>query len=675
MATEPPRRPRRKQELPEAMRLHQWTSTKDRREAFLGLIADGRTTTQAQAEMDPPVPYDTFVSWKKRYPEFRGRLAQLQGAKWVDRVPEETALGPDSTFAERRRVYFGYRTYWHHAEMIQAIETSPAGGVTLVLLPPDHGKSTVVQDWISDRIARNPNVRIIYLTGGLDLARKAIGRQQGRLDANGAKRHGRFHLDYGPFVEPGRDGKPWAADHFTVLKATHDEQDYTMEARSWTSKIAGTRVDDLVIDDIQELSSAEQTKQMVDRFRQDFQSRVRRLGRTIIIGTRVADDDFYNALIEAGLVNKLVMLPATDQTLVDRCELDILADHWPSLTHQQKRTLRKIATELQDREVLDADDPRGIHADSVKAWMAQPLPVRQALLQLRPEEEVHGCELVDKDGGPVPHERPLCPEMWPPHALAVKRNNVGEDAWWRNFQQKPKNALDKVFPQELVESARARLLPYADTFAKMPRWRRFAGLDPSLTGGNSLVVCESDGWRLRPLFVRRDFRLTRTEAILDVIEAGWRDWRFTDLTIEENAFQKGLVNDQRLALMARNCGFRLHPHTTGINKADRQFGVASMAAMFRDDMIEWAWGDREAQQMFAPLEAELQAWRGDVPTRKLRQDLVMALWFCWLWWQKRRRSWMDENASETAERFRNPRHLPWKPGGYRELVQLSRSLP
>ena len=37
-------------------------------------------------------------------------------------------------------------SYWHHRQMIQAIEEAPLMGVTLILLPPEHGKSTTCPD-------------------------------------------------------------------------------------------------------------------------------------------------------------------------------------------------------------------------------------------------------------------------------------------------------------------------------------------------------------------------------------------------------------------------------------------------------------------------------------------------------------------------------------------------
>lgn len=663
MATEKPRiqvPARVKRELPPAMKEKQWTSTLDRRRAFIDLMASGLPLRAAMAAMDPPLPRETYNSWRARYPDFKASIDNIRGADFSRQAPEVVKITAESTFADKRYAYFGFESYWHHLQMIDAIETAPAGGVTLILVPPDHGKSTLVQDKISVDIGEDPNIRIIYLTGGLDLGRKAIGRQQGRMDEGGMRRHPRYHADYGPFRQEGRDGNPWAATHFTVMKSTHDEQDYTMEARSWTSKIAGSRVDKMIIDDIQELSSLNQTAAMAERFQQDFMSRItRRKGRVIVIGTRVGDKDFYDWLIRSGLVDKLVMLPATDGTLVDRCEMDVLAEVWPTITKDRKETLRKIPGMLDRGEKL--------HPLQEKAWLAQPEEVRQALMQLGDRQPVEPCDISE-----VPHERPLCPEMWPPHALARKRKQVGEDAWWRNFQQKPRNAKDTLFTEDLIDTARNRMSTVIETRPRIPTWRRFAGLDPSLTGGNSLIVCESNGAAMRVLSVRRDFRLTRAENIYDLIDADYKLWGFTHLTIEINAFQKALIGDERLKQMSRLRGFRMEPHTTGINKADPDFGVAQMETVFKDGQIEWAYGDERSRAMFEVLEAELFAWRPEIPTKKLRQDTVMALWFCWRYFQAHRRAWLEDDAK--VGRIVTSHKVPWKPEGYAAMNRLSRIL-
>jgi hypothetical protein len=432
------------------------------------------------------------------------------------------------------------------------------------------------------------------------MARKAIGKQQRRMEPAATLRFPRFHTAFGPFHEEGRDTRPWTKDYFTVVKADHDEQDYSMEARGWTSAIAGSRVDLLVVDDIQSLRSLSQTNDMLDTFRQDFLSRVGREGKVIVIGTRVGEKDIYQALIDNDLVDRLVQLPATEGEIAD-C----------------------------------------------------PLGAR--------------CDLPQ-----IAHEVPLCPEMWPIHDLARKRKHVGESAWWRNYQQKPRNSLDATFTEDMVAGAR-NLLETLSTAARLtPGWRRFAALDPAIRGGNSLIGCEANGASLRVVGLSRNFDMVRAENIIDDIDRGWKLWRYTDLIIEVNAYQKALGNDERLRNLSRLRGFRIHQHTTGINKLDPDFGVASMASVFTDGQIEWPWGDEPTRAIMGILEAELLAWRDGVPTRKLRQDTVMSLWFCWLFWAKRRKGWLMEDTRVGPQIRRQG--LPWAVQGYDAVRNLAGAL-
>jgi hypothetical protein len=123
--------------------------------------------------------------------------------------------------------------------------------------------------------------------------------------------------DFGPFYEPGQEksSKPWAAEYMTVYRSDHDEQDYSLEAMGWVSQIYGVRSDTIVLDDFQTLRTAEKgntTQAMVDKFQQDIYTRIDQdEGRIVIIGTRVAMDDFYVKLLEQGeVVNDIIQMSA-----------------------------------------------------------------------------------------------------------------------------------------------------------------------------------------------------------------------------------------------------------------------------------------------------------------------------------------------------------------------------
>lgn len=563
---------------------HNHEAGQRRRQAFLdahlgkpqGKVADWCAVAGIQV--------DTYYQWRKTDPEFKARFDKQRlehqnlafDVKWT------------GTFSSFRKDFFGFDTYWHQHQMVEAIESCPPMGVVLILVPPEHGKTTTIADLISQLLAVDPNKRITYVSEGIGHARKSIRRIQRRM--TDAPSFGRYVARFGPFYEARNEetGRPWNADFFTVAKADHDEQDYSMEARGWKSAIAGTRTDMLLIDDIQSRKSLGLTDKMVEVFQQDFLTRPGREGKTIIIGTRVGVKDFYESIIDQGLVDRLVCLPATDGSVVP-------------------------------------------------------------------------CPMGDKCDVPeVTHEKPLCPELWDIHALAKRRKQVGEDVWWRNYQQKPRAAGDATWTQELIELSKDRLR----IVGTKPNHRlRIAGLDPALGGGNAITVCGGDADRLEVVDSFVDYKLTRTEQILQRIEEVARRYAITDLVVEIAAFQRSLANDQRLIDMARRYRFRIHPHSTGFNKIDESLGVASMATSFRYGELTLPWGNPElAERRLHPLVDELLSWRSDVPTRQLRQDLVMSLWFAWLWWMERRRI-LNVNIEQW-----NREALPWQ-GSVHSLVR------
>ena len=147
------------------------------------------------------------------------------------------------------------------------------------------------------------------------MARKSLGRVRSRMEPHGP--FPRYVARFGPFTPQNQSGRKtaqaWGADYFNVFKkAAHDERDYSMVSLGWRSKIAGTRTDHLHIDDIQSRVSLNLTEQMFEIFRQDWLTRPGESGRTVINGTRVGQDDFYERVmneIDEDLLN-VIRFPA-----------------------------------------------------------------------------------------------------------------------------------------------------------------------------------------------------------------------------------------------------------------------------------------------------------------------------------------------------------------------------
>ena len=525
-----------------------------RQQKVLSFIRGGMTVKAACAETG--ITIHAYTNWRQTFPEFRSQVDAI-------RMESKTAL--DTTyqgdFISFRKKFFGWDTYWHQREIINAIETAKPGEIVLINVPPEHGKTTVLEDWCNFKLGQNPNVRITYISEGLAHARKILGRVQNRMvDTRVA---GEYITRFGPFKIP-TDRKPWSADFFRVWKADHDERDYSMEARGWKSRIAGTRTDWLLIDDMQSTLSLNQTMRMVEVFRQDMLTRPGRDGHIVIVCTRVGVGDFTDALVELELV--------------------------------------------------------------------------------KPKN--HICLPAMRDG------EALCPEMWPTELLEERRHLVGEDVWWRTYMQSPRQSMDATFTDTMIEKSydiTRRIGEKSDDMVAT-----VCGLDPAIVGPNALHVAAYNSSSFQVLDTDDSRGLARVEAILERVEQFALAYRFDDLVVESNAYQKGLGEDERLRELSRTYGFRIHTHHTGKNKLDDAIGIARMPNSFIEGSVSIPHADAATIARMTLLTNQLRNWRADIKARNLVQDQVMAMWFCWLFWQKKRRSLQGTSNW-------NRRGVPWKP--------------
>lgn len=152
-----------------------------------------------------------------------------------------------------------------------------------------------------------------------------------------------------------------------------------------------------------------------------------------------------------------------------------------------------------------------------------------------------------------------------------------------------------------------------------------------------MVVCDL-GEKLTVLDARTDYDLSQTEEILANLLEFVKLYRPSIVTVEFDAQQKGLGNDDRLRAMGELWGFTVRPHYTRGQKLDEIFGVASMDQSFKKGEVRIPYGDQRSKDRMQPLLNQLRAWRPDIKTKNLVQDLVMALWFVWRHWMTVRKT-------------------------------------
>ena len=551
-----------------------------------------------------PMHGHTYQKWRgglRGYSDFAHR-ADLIKARNKGRLGEW-----DGSFEQFRLTFFKESTPRHQAELVAALENVKDREIGLVLLHPEAGKTSTLETKICQWLGQNPNLRVVPVSEGQGHARKLLGKIKNRM--TDVTRFGEFITRFGPFKTDGQEkqGKPWSADYIVVAKADNDERDFSIEARAVTSAAYGSRIDILLCDDIQSRRTYSQTDSILEHLRQTYLTRGRKM-KVVIIGTRIGPNDVYERLVEEGLIDWMVELPAAE---------------W-------------------QRQTLDEHDPDGTCRAALVELLG-PEAGGSMGAPYSPEWWVDGAEAYE-DRSEMVRDATL--------ALAKIRSQVGEEVWAASYQQRPRSAGVQSFSETSIEGARDKTLIVGTTTGGY----LVASLDPALGGGNALGVCEHGAEKLTVVDADYRFGLGRTEEILDGIANTADRYHFQVLRVEANAFQKGLGNDDRLRALAQTYGFIIEPHQTQANKHDPVLGVAAMASSMRRGEIIIPAGDPESIERMAKLVTQLRDWRPNIPTKLLRQDLVMMLWFNWLAWREHL-----QTLQAGRKRWSTKKRVPYSP--------------
>lgn len=330
---------------------HRYEAAEIKRRAFLAALKEGQQVQQAIAT----------AGWSyKAYAKYRQQNRAFAAMADEAKLGYATSLTFDGSPAQFTKLYFGMEMSRFQIELIDEMQRTPPGNILLVLLPPEHGKTTTYENFASMQIALNPNWRSTVASENITISRKITARVKKRLEPHGPYPH--FVKRWGPFVpQTGVGRKPsqaWGDSAFNVYKkASHDERDYTMLAIGYKSSTVSIRTDHLHIDDLQSLKTLNETDKQMAWFRQDALSRPGESGITTVFGTRVEDGDTLgelcedDQLIDAGIL-KVIRYPA------------ILTDHatgeltplWPEryTLEQLDRMRRKVGMDAWDRNFMQS---------------------------------------------------------------------------------------------------------------------------------------------------------------------------------------------------------------------------------------------------------------------------------------------------------------------------------
>lgn len=281
-----------------------------RKAVFLDAICRGVPKDEAMA----------LAGWKKStYNERRRR--DREWAARCDMAFEDVARNQAATlasgplsFAAWTSTYLNMRNLAHHLRIAQVLDETKPGETVMVNLWPGAGKSTTLLNWVTKALCEDPNHRIGIVSEASTLSRKFLGRVARRLED--AHSYGPMHERYGPFYESRqeRSGKPWTQDQLRVAKCDHDEADYSLMAFAWNSRAYGSRIDTLIVDDVQSMATIGQTETLLDNLTTTWFSRdsYGNAMRVVVLGTRLGTDDIYARLLEEDYVDRSVIMPAVD---------------------------------------------------------------------------------------------------------------------------------------------------------------------------------------------------------------------------------------------------------------------------------------------------------------------------------------------------------------------------
>ena len=578
------------------------------KEKVLLMLAQGSTITQAMGSVNRNEV--TFRQWTMKDEDFKARAdkARLEGKG----VKADMKNLKDISFEEFSEQFLDTKLFAHHQDWIDLIEGREprwmhpamvyepgAANRVLINVPPEHAKSTVITiNYVTYRLAVDPNVRIIVVSKTQGMARKFLSAIKTRLShPNWIK----LQTAFGPNGGYKADSQTWSAD-MIYLGSGRDsgEKDPTVQALGFGSQIYGARADLIILDDVVMNSNAHEWEKQIEWLQKEVITRLGRHGKLLIVGTRVAPVDLYKMIRDG----------------------------------QQWTGGKSPFTYFAQPAVLEFDE-KPKNWKTLWPWTDRPEGDK---------DEANAEGLYPKWDGPSLFTRrsEVAPSVW---AMVYQQEDVVEDAIFAPAAVAGcVNGMRKRGPLKQGAPGHPKNLESAYTVI---------GLDPAMTGNTAAVVLtynRADSM----IYVLDAVNMTDPTPmkIRALIEEWVQRYKPQELRIEINAHQKAYALDDDLRNWLSMYGCQLNSHFTGKNKWDTSFGVASMASLFgslRDgrhqDNNSIELPSNEGSEGLKALVQQLITWK---PETRNPSDCVMALWFAVI----RVRELMQQN-SQSARWMQN----------------------
>ena len=314
-------------------------------QAYLNEVGLGHSANASQAAKRVGLTDGQLRHWrKKNILGFRTR-EQLMWEKVSARRPPdrmdhpepvstaELPMAPVPDFETFRMECFGHGTPAHQKRWLDAIEDRNR---LLILMPPEHGKTSFMEEYVVWRVCKDRHVKVVYVSKSGPAAVKRGGRIATLLsDPTYYDRNGWRNVvtEWGPFKPTGKESArlPWSQSQLYVIGHDPADRDPTVEALGVGQQIQGARADLIVLDDVADDINQATPGQVAKIQTWIAQQGLSRLppggGQLLMIGTRVNEYDLYSRYLEKEAKTWHRIISAA---ILDEREREVLwPEHWP----------------------------------------------------------------------------------------------------------------------------------------------------------------------------------------------------------------------------------------------------------------------------------------------------------------------------------------------------------
>lgn len=486
--------------------------------------------------------------------------------------------------------------------------------------PPGLGKSTVLVGFAAKRVVTNRAIRVLFISRAQSLAERNTMRLRRLLErtspAVGAD--STLAADFGRF-KPAASGDVWRKNEYVVEQSDGtpiEEKEPTVSSFGFDSEWLGNRLELILGDDLDSTRSMRNFETVTsnrDIFDHELEPRLEGGGLMAIDQQRLGVFDFTQHALSKRVV-------FDDDGMTDGLESEAQYTHLVFKAHYEEN-----CRGLETHQAGAPSWPEGCLLDPKRlTWR----DVRKAMNNRRRFSVVYQQQDADESEA-------LVPRIWVDGGVGA--DGVEYPGCWdldRGLAQVPQGLVHPNLSAVTCDPSPTRFWSVQWWLVNFPTEQRFF-LD--------MVRQVMDA----PDFL--DFNMNQG-VFTGLLEEWWQRSRdvgapFTVLIVEANAAQRFMLQYDVFRKWASLRQVNVIPHQTHRNKSDPDFGVQSIAPLYRYGKVRLPgrqFGD-PGRVMSMKLVDEVTRWP-NAPT----DDCVMAQWFL---------EWNMQRFRPTAKQLR-PQHRP-----------------